>query len=163
MKLLKLNAYLLEHKCLFPFSLNLNCFLWLFYLWIDDLKTKTKKNILIKYSFEISCTFLTCLFRRKCQATSIVIARSSFSCKNFNADQYSKNIKDINTKHGKLAFNDKARAITPKAIFLSYAPFHLNILSRIMAPDRQALVPHAVLLLALLFQRKSWAIVIALV
>ena len=83
------------------------------------------------------------LFRRKSQA--IVIARSSLSssCKNFNVAHYSKSIKlnDINIKLGILAYHDKMQLKakwhnSENYSFRVMPPFSLNVLSRMMAPDR---------------------------
>ena len=57
----------------------------------------------------------------------------------------------MDTKLGILAHHDKMqlqdKGIYLKAIFLELCPFLSKILSKMMALDRQALVPHAVLLL----------------
>ena len=102
--------------------------------------------------------FLAHHFRRKSQA--IVIARSSSlssSCKNFNVAHYSKSIRVINTKFGILALIMtscccKIRVITLKAIILQLCPLLTKILSKMMATDRRALVPHVVLLLLIYFR-----------
>ena len=78
-----------------------------------------------------------------------MIARSSsLWCKNFNVGYYSKSIKGINRKLGKIAQHDKMqlrdKGLTLKAIFLELCPFLTKFLSRMMAPDRRALVPHAI-------------------
>ena len=82
-----------------------------------------------------------------------MIARSSLlsSCKNFNVANYSKSIKDINTKLGSLADHDKlqlhGKVHNSESYIFGVMPlFNLNILTRMKASDRRALVPHAVLL-----------------
>ena len=96
-------------------------------------------------SFQFVC------FVEKVDLLWMVARSSSFSCKNFNIAQYSKSIKGINTKLGILANYDKVQLQgkwhNSKSYSFEVMPLLTKKISRMMAPDRQALVPHAVLLL----------------
>ena len=89
------------------------------------------------------------LFRRKSRA--IVIARSLSSCKNFNIAHNAECIKGIIIKLGIRAHHNRMQLHDKGLNSESYSfgvmpPFNL-FLSRMMTPDRRALVLHAVLLI----------------
>ena len=82
-----------------------------------------------------------------------MIARLSLLllCKNINVSHYSKSIEGIDTKLKTLAHHDKMQLHvkghnSESYIFGVMLLFNFIFLSRMIVPDRRALVPHVVLL-----------------